>query len=197
MLNRYNIQNWMLPLPLVILSFLFISCENKPDYERLVEKELAKDVRYDSLFLGYELGMESERFFEHSWELNQKQIITGGTQVEYELEELSSPARMVFFPEFHEDRIYRMPVEISFKSWAPWNPELNSENLIEELVELYSEIYGPGFFKTRHPELDQEAWIKVDGNRRIAIFRKNDMTARVEFLDLSVQREKKEPPSSG
>lgn len=174
-----------LVIPLLILG----SCEQKSEYEQLVERELSKEVRHDSLFLGYELGMENEQFFQHSWDLNQKKIVEGGVQVKYDLDELSSPAQMVFYPDFHDDRIYRMPVEISFKAWAPWNPELSSDSLIVELVDLYREKYGKGFIQAKLPEIDKKAWVKVDGNRRISIYRKDEMTVRVEFLDLPIRRE--------
>lgn len=172
-------------IPLVIL----ISCEQKSEYEQLVDKELSKEVRHDSLFLGYELGMDKERFFQHSWELNQKRVIDGKVQITYELKELSSPAQMVFYPDFHDERIYRMPVEISFKAWAPWNPGLSSDSLIVELVDSYREKYGEGFIQARLPGINKKAWIKVDGNRRISIYRQDEMTVRVEFLDLLVKRE--------
>lgn len=191
MTKSYFGKNCIYAFSLILLLLTFISCQNKTDYERVVERELSKDVRYDSLFLGYEFGMHSKEFFKHSWELNQQQIVTGGAQVEYELKELSSPARMVFYPDFHNERIYRMPIEISYKAWAPWNRELYSDTLITELIDYYEDIYGSGFFKTSHPDpnVNTEAWIKIDGNRRITIYKKDEMTARVEFLDLSVKRE--------
>lgn len=190
MINSYLISKSVYPLILMVIIFALISCENKTEYEQLVERERNKEVRHDSLFLGYEFGMESDDFFDHSWDLNQQKIVTGGDQIEYEMKELSSPARMIFYPDFHDERIYRMPVEISFKSWAPWNRELYSDSLVTELLDLYRNTYGPGFIKTTHPEIKKEAWIKVDGNRRISIYRQDDMKVRVEFLDLSVKREK-------
>ncbi len=177
------------PLSLMMIFLALLSCETKSEYEQLVERELNKGERHDSLFLGYEFGMKDEEFLEHSWELNQQKIVTGGSQVEYEMDDLSAPAKMVFYPDFYEKRIYRMPVEISFKSWAPWNRELHSDSLVKELVDLYSDIYGPGFIKTSHPETGKEAWIKIDGNRRISIYRQDVMKARVEFMDLSVKRD--------
>lgn len=188
-MDSYFIPKSVYPLSLMIILLALISCETKSEYEQLVERELSTGERHDSLFLGYELGMEDKQFLKHSWELNQQQIVTGGSQVEYEMDNLSAPARMVFYPEFHDGRIYRMPVEISYKSWAPWNRELYSDSLASELVDLYSDVYGPGFIKTTHPEIGKEAWIKIDGNRRIAIYRKDEMKVHVEFLDLSVKRE--------
>lgn len=176
---------------LILLSFLVIisACEQKTEYERLVQNELDREVRYDTLFLGYELGMERQDFFEHSWDLNQQNIITGGTQIEYPLKELSSDARMVFYPRFHSNRLVRMPIEISYNSWAIWNRELYSDYLIDELIEYFEEMYGPGFIFTAIPDLNREAWTKIDGNRRILIYPKDDMVARVEILDLSVDQD--------
>lgn len=177
-------------LTLFVLTILIlISCEQKSEYERLVERELNKNVRHDSLFLGYEFGMEKENFFDHSWQLNQQKLITGGTYVEYKIDELSHSVTMRFFPEFQDDKIYKMPIEVQYDSWAPWNKHLVSDSLIVELVDMYEEIYGPGFIQTIHPDVGKQAWIKVDGNRRISIYREDDMKARIEFLDLSAQDE--------
>lgn len=177
---------------LFLLTFLISlqSCEQKTEYQQMVEQELNKGIRNDSLFLGYRFGMERQDFFDHSWNLNQQKIITGGTYVEYKLDELSSTATMNFFPEFHDDKIYRIPIEVQYDSWAPWNKDLFADSLIVELVDLFEDTYGPGFIQTIHPDVGKPSWIKVDGNRRISIYRKDDMKARIEFLDLSVDREK-------
>ncbi|MEX2602417.1 MAG: hypothetical protein WD355_12250 [Balneolaceae bacterium] len=151
----------------------------------MVQRELASGVLNDSLFLGYHFGMHKEQFFEHSWSLNQQGIVTGGNQVEYRIDEFTHPAKMTFYPDFHRDRIVRMPVEFSYYSWSPWNRDLFSDSLIVEILDYYEDIYGPGFIRTDHPETGVEAWLKIDGNRRILVFRRDDMRARAEFLDLS------------
>lgn len=173
----------------ITIFISLISCEQKSEYQQLVQRELEKDVRHDSLFLGYKFGMERLEFFDHSWQLNQEGIITGGSYVEYQLDNISPSATMAFFPEFHNGKIYKMPIEVQYDGWAPWNKDLFSDSLIVELVDNYEKIYGPGFIKTTHPENGKESWIKVDGNRRISIFKMDDMKAAVEFLDLSVDKE--------
>lgn len=174
-------------LSILFLSVVLISCDQRTDYERLVDRELASGVRNDTLFLGYELGMERQDFFNHSWELNQQKIVTGNSQVHYKMEELSSDATMTFYPDFKNDKIVRMPVEISFDSWAIWNRDLYSDSLVVEILDLYKDTYGSDFIHTVHPELKKESWIKIDGNRRISIYRKDDMKVRVEFLDLTAE----------
>ena len=159
-------------LPLFL--FAIIACDETTEYERLLQRELDSGIRQDSLFLGYYLGMPKQDFFDHSWELNQQKIVTGGTHVRYKMDNLSSNATMFFYPDFKDGRISRMPAEIHFDAWAIWNRELYSDSLIVELVELYEHVYGPGFIHTAHPDFEK-------------VYRHDDMKARVEFLDLTAQ----------
>jgi hypothetical protein len=174
-------------IPFILLITMLVACDDRSEYERLVDRELERGVRYDSLFLGYKLGMHRQDFLDYSWKLNQQRVVTGGAQVHYKMEDLSAAATKIFYPDFREDRIYRMPVEISFDSWAIWNREFHSDSLIVQLLKKYEDTYGEGFIYTYHPDLGTDAWIKVDGNRRITIYPKDDRTARVEFLDLSAK----------
>lgn len=178
-----------------ILLFIFlilfeVSCNQKNKYERLVNKELEKGVSHDSLFLGYHFGMDSQEFLDYSWKLNQKGVITGKTIIVHELNHFNNNATMKFYPRFKDNQIFKMPVEISYDAWAPWNKELFADSLMLEIVDRYKKIYGENFIKTTLPENGKEAWINVKGNRRIAIFKKNDSVVQVEFLDLlAVNRE--------
>jgi len=174
-------------LIIIVMFFSLIACDQRTDYERLIESGKNSDVRNDSLFLGYELGMEQQEFLDRSWELNQKGLLTGGAQIEYQFTELSNNARMVFYPHFNNGKIHVMPVEISFHSWAIWNRDLYSEHLIDQLLEYYETVYGPGFQLVDHPTLNRKVWMKVDGNRKIVVYPKDDMITRVEFTDLSVE----------
>lgn len=188
----YNQQNYLLRMRyLILFSFLIIigACKQNSEYEQRVQNELNKEVRNDTLFLGYELGMEQQNFLDHSWDLNQQNIITGTTQIEYPLKELSSDARMVFYPRFHDNKLVRMPIEVSFNSWAIWNREFYSDHLQDELLEYFEELYGTGFIYTEIPDLNRKAWAKIDGNRRILIYPKDDRIVRVDILDLSVNQD--------
>ncbi|MCW9706499.1 hypothetical protein [Fodinibius salsisoli] len=167
---------------------IIVACKQQPAYERLVEEELQKEVRYDSLFLGYKFGMSKKDFFQHSWKLNQEHVVKGNAQVIYEFDDLASTAQMVFYPDFHNNRIYRMPAEISYKSWAPWNPELSADSLLVDLVDFYRKKYGDGFIKAKLPDIERMSWVKVDGNRRIAVYPEDNRKVRVEFLDLTTQQ---------
>lgn len=169
---------------LIFITTFLITCEKKSGYEQLVEKELVKGVRHDTLFLGYYFGMSEEKFFNHSWELNQKNILRGDTYIRYNLDLFGKNARMEFYPEFQNGKIYKMPVEISYDGWAPWNRNLSSDSLITNLKKLYKRDYDADFTKTYFPSLNREVWVDVNGNRRITILKKDERSVQVEFLDL-------------
>jgi hypothetical protein len=61
------------------------------EYQKVVDEELAKGIRQDSLFLGLALGMSKKEFFAHCWQLNKQGVVTdgkGNTAVQYTLESL-------------------------------------------------------------------------------------------------------------
>lgn len=185
-----NINNWYSYTCTILLIIIFTcsitSCEQKTEYERRLETELSKNTRVDSLFLGYHFGMTTEEFFEYSWDLNKREIVTGQSAVTFKIENLKSPAIMSFYPQFKDNKIYKMPVQVQYEGWAPWNRSLFSDSLMVDLVELYEKKYRGDFFKAIHPESNKEAYIDIQGNRRISIFEHDDRIVNVEFLDLTV-----------
>ena len=92
---------------------------------------------------------------------------------------------MDFYPEFKHGRIYKMPVEIHYKGWAPWNQELFSDSLMTDLAQLYEDKYDAKFIETVHPRTQKNALIDIQGNRQISIFKNDDRVVSVEFLDLT------------
>lgn len=187
--NNYNgSYNQFINLFLLIIictSFFLISCGEKTEYQQRLETEQSKDIRVDSLFLGYYFGMNSSEFFDHSWDLNRREIVTGQQRIHYKIDELKSPASMAFYPLFRYDKIYKYPIEVHYDGWAPWNKDLFSDTLMVDIVHLFEQKYGSNFFKSIHPESQKEAFIDIQGNRRIAVFRKDDRIVNIEFLDLT------------
>jgi len=170
---------------LIFITLLLITCEQKSEYELLVDKELGKGIINDSLFLGYYFGMSEEEFFNHSRDLNRKNILHGDAFIRYNLDLFGKDVRMMFYPEFKNGKIFVMPIEVIYEGWAPWNRELYSDSLIVNLVELYNRDYNAEFIKSQFPPFNREVWVSIDGNRRITILKKDDSTALVQFLDLS------------
>lgn len=181
---------------LLLLYFLSVSiigltaCEQKSEYEQWVKQELEKNIQRDSLFLGYHFGMTRREFYDHSWKLNRQKLVMQGNNnqfVEYVVKELKHEATMNFYPDFHEEEIYRMPVIYAYEGWAPWNRNLWADSLEQDILELYKEKYGDKFIKMKHPELEVPSYIIIDGNKRIAIYQSNDSrTVAAVFTDLNV-----------
>jgi hypothetical protein len=178
---------WMMTL---LISGLIVSgCSPRAKYERRLKHELASGVRYDSLFLGLYFGMPERVFYVHCWNLNHKGSIKQGesnTTAEYELKnELKHPAVMDFYPKFNQGKISEMPVVFKYKGWAPWNKTLSSDNLHKEVLKWYEKVYGDGFIKVKH-HLHGTAYVKIDGNRRITIFKQDDLRVWAVFTDMTV-----------
>jgi hypothetical protein len=176
---------------ILIAGCVISGCSPKARYERMVKKELASGVRYDSLFMGLYLGMPEKEFYTHCWQLNQKGIIRQGetnTTVRYDLKnELKYPANMNFYPKFDKGKIYEMPVMFVYNGWAPWNKELSSDKLEIDILKWYEKIYGRGFIEVKHP-VRGSAYVKVNGNRRITIFKQNELNVWAVFTDLLVKK---------
>jgi hypothetical protein len=144
--------------------------------------------------------MDRKAFFETCWDLNRQGKLTNGPtdlSVEYRAEMPSgNPARMRFYPKFEQDKIYLMPVEFTYEDWAPWNEDLTAEKLREDVVKLFEEWYGPGFIEVTSEDKSQVVFVKMDGNRRIRIFKKHISIVRVEISDLPVEKKIKENANS-
>ena len=182
-------SKWLLVL--LIPGMIFTSCSPRARYERMLKKELASGVRYDSLFLGLYFGMPEKDFYGHCWKLNQKGLIRQGetnTTAELQLkDELKYEATMDFYPKFNQGKIAEMPVSFRYKGWAPWNKKLSSDNLMKAVLKWYGKIYGEGFIEVKHP-VHGTAYVKVNGNRRITILKEDDLHVWAIFTDLTVKK---------
>lgn len=181
---------WLMPL--LISVYIISGCTPKAKYENMLKNELASGVRYDSLFMGLYLGMPEKDFYTRCWILNGQGLIRQGTRnmtVEYQLkDELKYPGTMDFYPQFAEGKIYEMPVRFIYNGWAPWNKKLSSDSLQVEVLKWYEMQYGDGFIEVKHPERGT-AYVKVNGNRRISIFKEDEMHVWAVFTDLLVKKE--------
>lgn len=191
-------HHWFLKFvnSLGFVLFLF-ACQS--EYKQLEKKEFASGKEVNELFFGLELGMDRKSFFETCLELNQQGKHSNGPSelsVEYDVPMPSgNPAKMRFYPKWEDEKIYMMPVEFTYEGWAPWNEELAVEKLREDVVNLFEEWYSPGFIEVAYEDKSQIAFVKVDGNRRIRIFRKQLSIVRAEIVDLKIQKQKEENPS--
>ena len=177
---------------ILLLSAVIAGCNRSgiDEYNYLKSKELSSGKRVDSLFFGIYFGMTSKQFFSHCWEMNKKGVFTDGqnnTAVLYKLNhnELEHDASMNFYPDFRDNKIYKMQVSFQYNAWAPWNKQLFADTLMNDVVKLYSKWYSGGnpFIKI-DDEKKGSIYVKVDGNRRITIGRYDDMQVKVDYTDL-------------
>ena len=179
-------------LPILIFGIVVTGCTPKARYERRLKRELASGVRYDSIFMGIYFGMSQIDFYTHCWTLNKHGLIRQGpsnTTVEYVMKgELKFPATMNFYPTFKDAKIVEVPVEFKYTGWAPWNKKLSADSLQADVLRWYKVKYGSDFIAVRHP-LHGMAYVKVDGNRRITIFKQDDMRVWAYFTDMLVQQD--------
>ena len=170
-------------------GIIFAGCSPKERYDRKLEKELASGVRHDSIFMGLYLGMADKDFYSHCWQLNRQGLIRQGSSnmtVEKVLDkELAHPATMNFYPEFGSGKIIQMPVRFAYNGWSPWNEELSTEKLREDVLRWFKSHYGRGFIDVEHPDRGL-AHVKIDGNRRITIYQDGEVYVWAVFSDMTV-----------
>lgn len=180
---------------LIVLSFLIMSCEKS--YQDVEEAELASGIRNDSVFLGINLNMDRKQFYAHCWELNkQGEVINGPSNlsVEYRLKnsELRDDAYLRFYPDFDGSEINKMDIEFGFLNWAPWNKNLEVDSLILDATNLLEKWYGMNEFMFLEDEKNRKVWVKVDGNRRIRIWKADVRKVQGDIMDLTrVKKEQK------
>lgn len=170
----------------MVIAGILSGCGTRAKYDQMVKEELDSGERYDSLFLGIYLGMEQSAFYDRCTELNKQHLIYEGVQnttVRYKIDALSYPAEMNFFPGFYEGKIWKMMALFTYDAWAPWNRHLFSDSLQFEVLTLMNNWYGEGFLEVKHPDKGS-AFVKVDGNRQISIFLRDDRFVEVVFTDL-------------
>lgn len=182
-----------IPTLLFVCIASFYTCNRPSEYHQMVIREQAKGVRHDTLFFDISLGMTSEDFYAHCWNLNKQGLIRQGasnTTVYYQVKDFKYPTGMDFYPAFYKDKIYEMPVVFSYDGWVPWNKSQHADSLKIEVLELMEEWFGTGFIEIENPNLNGgNAFVKVDGNRRISIYNVDETKVYVDFVDLPVLKE--------
>ena len=179
----------------LLLTLLAASCTDSGfrKYETLSKTEVASGKRVDSLFFGFYFGMTSKDFFSACWQQNKNGVFTDGQNNMYVLykmknNELKHPASMNFYPDFYQNKIYKMRVLFQYDAWAPWNKQLYSDSLLPHVLELYKMWYKDGNqFIRIHDKEKGTIYVKVDGNRRITIGRYDDMVIKVDYTDLLIE----------
>lgn len=170
----------------VILSGCFQS-----EYTRLVKSELAKGVRNDSLLFGIRFGDTRNEFYGKCFDLNRQQLVTAGAgnNVEFIFSDSLFHKRptnlsLLFYPSFDQnERISNMKMQFSYRAWAPWNRDLQSDSLIGKTEKILMKWYGGNSFIMAEVG-DQRVLVKLDGNRRILLYIFDMQNVSVEVQDI-------------
>lgn len=195
-LETMSTMHYRIPALLIWVVFVASGCDTRSEYQRLVERELAAGTEHNEIFLGYELGMAKDAFYEHSWALNREGLVMQGPQnqtVQYELDdELPHAAKMFFYPDFYEGKVFQMRTRFLYDGWAPWNENLSADSLQMAVIDLFRTWYGDGFIVLgRATDATGESiqFAKVDGNRRIVVGRSSASEVMAVYTDLQVEKE--------
>lgn len=181
---------------LLIAFVLFYSC--KSEYTKLVESEREKGQVYKELPLGLSMGMTKKEYFAECWELNRRKMISQGSGNQYAKYELLlegtkdslQKAKMLFYGMFDEhDVMHGLDMVMEYNAWSPWNKDFHSPALITSLERYYLKEYQGNTFMTLPVTDDLEARVKVDGNRRIAIYPLSSQQVSVKIIDLHHENE--------
>jgi hypothetical protein len=170
----------------VILSGCFQS-----EYTRLVKSELAKGVRNDSLLFGIRFGDTRNEFYGKCFDLNRQQLVTAGAgnNVAFIFSDSlfhKKPTNLslLFYPSFDQnERISNMKMQFSYRAWAPWNRDLQSDSLIGKTEKILMNWYGGNSFIMAEVG-DQRVSVKLDGNRRILLYIFDMQNVSVEVQDI-------------
>ncbi len=180
---------------LLLVFFLFLNCKEKSEYAKVLKKEQESGKIFNDLIFDMKFGQTKDDYFNICYELNKKKIITSGGR-EFSPEYIMYPKKenknskkikMSFNGIFDKNNIIEgLNLRFNYYTWSPWNKDYNSSYLIEEIKDTLL-LWFPGneFFKLDLKEKENFAYIKIDGNRRIRIYKTDAKDVAVKIEDIS------------
>jgi ribosomal protein S19 len=182
---------------IVLVAGSLASC-GQSEYTKLVKRELAKNVRYDSLFLTFKFNDTQTDFYTKGWEQNRLGLIRQGPKnqnVEYMMKSqdtTKSNIQMLFFPEFDENQlIKKMEMYLKYTAWSPVSKGYKSDVLLPVAIDTLMNWYGGNeFMEVKFPKDSVSMWVKVDGNRQISLTAINEAEIKAVISDLTWEKPK-------
>ncbi len=161
------------------------------EYTRLVKAELAKGVRHDSLLFGIRFGDTRNEFYGKCFDLNRQQLVTAGAgnNVEYIFSDSlfhrkPTNLSLLFYPSFDQnDKIADMKMQFTYRAWAPWNRDMQSDSLLGKTEKILMNWYGGNDFILADVA-GKRMPVKLDGNRRILVYTLDMKSVLVEVQDI-------------
>ena len=177
------------PINLLILIPFLSGCES--DYTKLVKSELAKGIRRDSILLGISFGNTRNEFNGKCFDLNKQHLVMEGAghSVQYLFTDSlvhrkPTQIRLLFVPAFDDKEIItNMDLNFSYVAWAPWHRQFQADSLENKVKKLLMLWYGGNEFVTAHVG-DNKIPVKLDGNRRVLVYRDDPQRVIVRIEDI-------------
>ena len=168
-----------------------ISCQKPTIYDQWVKDELANSVYNDSIQFGLKIGDSKKEFFVKAWELNNEGKVTHGPNndfIAYELKNMKVGKRInhLFYGIFNEEDIMTgLDMRFYYLGWAPWNDDLQSEDVLPIAIDKLMEWYpGNEFILIENEKLPNQSYVKIDGNRQIVLHILDEKNVRAQLIDL-------------
>ncbi|WP_026809162.1 hypothetical protein [Arenibacter latericius] len=181
------------------LTLGLVGCESK--YSQMLNEEAKKNILKDSLIFGMTLGDKKADFFKRCWQLNQKGTVTHGpnnNSVKYQLpmtaeQESTSAITLLFYGAFDEQNtMIGMDMSFSYTAWSPWNSQLSAQKLLPIVQDTLIKWFpGNDFIAVKSDQTEKSAFVKIDGNRQIMTYAKDDKDVVVKIEDLRLKYPKK------
>jgi len=171
------------------MLLVLTSCQQS-EYDQLLAKESKSGDTHNSIFDEFELGMSLDSFYDICRAGNADGTYTNSPEnwVVREFKQDSTTLQFTFFPGVNDGIIYRMPIDITDKSWAIWNKETHSDKVISKVLTWAESSYGEDFISIEN-ENGQEIFADIDGNREVLIGIKDDKTVSMIVTDYKLDME--------
>ncbi len=184
---------------LIVGCVMFLS-SCKSEYTKAVEEGLASGIVHDSLIFGMHMGQTKKDFYRICWDLNKQGTIMEGPgnmsarYVEpYAVAKDSTFRREMLFYGIFDDKdvMNGMDMTYSYSAYGPWDSLRIATALVKDLKEKFMKDYpGQGFIEIPIAQ-STSAFAKIDGNRQILIYAKNNKDVSVRMEDLRYKYAKK------
>lgn len=178
------------------LLLLQTSCKQDAEkaYQTIEKLGLATGNRQDTLFFGYYFKMPRRDFFQTCMDLNKKGLMTNGTGAEIVMhpQGFKSETTMSFYPHFANDKIIAMPMRFHYDTWSPWLRQFSADSLMPEAIRVTGSWFGLNpnqFIVIKDLKNKRLLYVNVTDNRRIVVFKEDEMYVKVKISDLTAQKE--------
>ena len=78
-----------------------------------------------------------------------------------------------------------MDIIFDYSGWSPWNEKYSSDSLMPVIIDTLEAWYPGNKFFDVQLENEVDISVKIDGNRRIAVRRKDDRFVQAKITDLT------------